>query len=109
MSGPFTYYNNIPQSTDQIAQSQPQILNNFGSIMSIIDVNHGDFATAVAGQHTYVQMTQQASVPSVGPNPDVGLYNFPDSNSINQMWVRKSDGTPDVPMTQYSAAVPGYA
>jgi|GEM_PF-2795012 hypothetical protein len=109
MSGPFTYFPNIPQATDQIANSQPQILNNFGSIQSIIDVNHGDFATNVAGQHTYVQMTLQASRPISNPG-DVGLYNFPDSTPTNQMWVRSSDGNlaHDVPMTKASLANPGY-
>lgn len=109
MSGPFTYFPNIPLATDQIAQSQPQILNNFGSIMSIIDVNHGDFATNVAGQHTYVQMTKQTMVPVSNPG-DVGLYNFPDSTPTNQIWVRNSDGNlaHDVPMTKASLANPGY-
>lgn len=105
MSGPFTYFNNIPQATDIIAQSQPQLLSNFGSIMSIIDVNHGDFATAVAGQHKYVQMPVQASPPALLAG-EVGLYNFPVSG-INQMFVRKSDTT-SVPMTQASLARPGY-
>jgi hypothetical protein len=109
MSGPYTYYPTIPQATDQISNSQPQIQNNFTSIMSLIDVNHGDFATSVAGQHTYVQMTNQSMVPAVN-NPDVGLYNYSQGGpGNNQMWVRKADGTPDVPMTASSQANVGWA
>lgn len=105
MSGPFTYYPTIPAATDQISNSQPQIQNNFGSIMSLIDVNHGDFATNVAGQHNYVQMPQQGSVPATLAG-EVGLYNYPGTGG-NQMWVRKSDTT-SIPMTQASLALPGY-
>jgi hypothetical protein len=105
MSGPYTYFPTIPQATDQISNSQPQIQNNFGSIMSLIDVNHGDFATNVAGQHNYVQMPQQGSPPATLAG-EVGLYNFPGTGG-NQMWVRKSDTT-SIPMTQASLALPGY-
>ena len=105
MSGPFTYYPTIPAATDQISNSQPQIQNNFGSIMSLIDVNHGDFATNKAGQHNYVQMPQQGSVPATLEG-EVGLYNYPGTGG-NQMWVRKSDTT-SIPMTQASLALPGY-
>lgn len=105
MSGPYTYFPTIPAATDLISNSQPQIQNNFTSIMSLIDVNHGDFATNVAGQHKYVQMPQQGSPPATLAG-EVGLYNFPGVGG-NQMWVRKSDTT-SIPMTQASLALPGY-
>ena len=104
-SGPFAYNGNIPQATDQISQSQSQLLSNFGSIQSIIDVNHGDFATNVAGQHLYTQMPVQAMKPAVNVG-EVGLYNFNTLGS-NQMMLRKSDGT-DVPITASNQAIPGY-
>lgn len=47
----FPYNGNIPQPTDLISSSQPQLLQNFGSIQSLIDVNHLDFLNANAGKH----------------------------------------------------------
>lgn len=47
----FPYNNAIPQPNDLISQSQPDILTNFASINSIIDINHIDFANANAGKH----------------------------------------------------------
>lgn len=105
MSGPFGYSPAIPQATDIIAQSQPQLLQNAGSIMSIIDVNHGDFATTVAGQHNYVQMYLQLAAPALLAG-EVGLFNLNVAGN-NEMVVRKSD-TKDVPMTKSNQAQPGY-
>lgn len=106
MAGPFPYSNNIPQSTDQISQSQSLLLQNFQSIKLLVDQNHGDFSTGLAGQHTYVQIPQTV-VPGVTPN-EVGLYNV-QLNSVNQMWIRKADGTPDVPITASNQAQQGWA
>lgn len=105
MSGPFGYNPSIPQATDIIAQSQPQLLQNASSVMSIMDVNHGDFATAVAGQHNYVQMYLQGAAPAVNVG-DVGLFNLAVAGT-NEMNVRKSDGT-NVPMTKANLNLPGY-
>jgi hypothetical protein len=99
------YNGNIPQPTDIPAQSQSQILTNFGSIQAIIDVNHADFGAATAGQHNYVQMPVQASAPAVNVG-DVGLYNLLSGGS-NQMFLRKSDGT-SIPLTQATLNTPGY-
>lgn len=52
----FTYYEDIPQSTDIISESQPQILQNFTSIDSILNVDHYTFesSTNTDGQHKQV-------------------------------------------------------
>jgi len=99
------YNNNIPQPTDIPAQSQPQILTNFASIQSIIDVNHADFGAATAGQHNYVEMPVQPAAPAVTIG-EVGLYNLL-LTGVNEMFVRKSDGT-SIPMTKSNQALPGY-
>lgn len=110
MSGPYTYFPTIPAATDQISNSQPQIQNNFGSIMSLIDVNHGDFASPVAGQHNFVQMPNQNPTRPTSNIGDVGLYNFPGTGG-NQIWVRTptANEANDIPMTQGSKALPGYS
>lgn len=106
MSGPFGYNPAIPQATDQISQSQPKLLQNAGSIMSILDVNHGDFASNIAGQHNYVQMPPQSAPPGTIAG-EVGLYNYTDG-TINQMWVRREDTT-SIPMTKANLNLPGYS
>lgn len=49
-----TYYSSIPQSTDVIANSQPQILTNFASIGSWTGIDHYAFGTAKDGWHKTV-------------------------------------------------------
>lgn len=105
MAGPFPYTNNTPQSTDQISQTQPLIQQNFASIQTLLLQNHGDFTTAVAGQHNYVQMPVQAVAPAVTAG-EVGLYNLLNVG-VNEMFVRKSNGT-SIPMTKSDLNLPGY-
>lgn len=106
MAGPFPYTNNTPQSTDQISQTQVPIQQNFASIQTLIQQNHGDFTTAVAGQHNYVQMPAQSGAPGVTPG-EVGLYNLLNAG-VNEMFIRKSDGT-SVPLAKASLNLPGYS
>ncbi len=106
MAGPFPYTNNTPQSTDQISQTQVPIQQNFASIQTLIQQNHGDFTTAVAGQHNYVQMPVQSVAPGVTAG-EVGLYNLLNAG-VNEMFIRKSDGT-SVPLAKASLNLPGYS
>lgn len=54
----FSYNANIPQSTDNPADSQGQMLTNFGSIYNILGVDHFTFGsmTATDGQHQQVTL-----------------------------------------------------
>lgn len=71
---PASSYNpNIPQPTDQISVSQGQILLNFQSLQSWLDVNHVDYASVNAGKHSFVQFPVQSPVPTTGAS-EVGLY-----------------------------------
>lgn len=73
MSVPSDYNPNIPQSTDLLSVSQSNILNNFGALQALIDVNHVDFAATGAGKHTFVEMPVQSPVPTT-VGGEVGLY-----------------------------------
>lgn len=90
-----TYNANIPQPTDQISQSQDQILQNFQSIQSLIDVNHVDFASGDQGKHKWVTMPVQGAIPPAGSGfaaGEIGLYNAVDTfNSKNELYVNKTN------------------
>ncbi len=73
MPVPSDYNALIPQPTDDPSISQGQILNNFGAIKSLIDINHVDFAAIGAGKHTFVEMPVQSPVPTT-IGGEVGLY-----------------------------------
>lgn len=69
-----TYYSNIPQGTDDPSQSQPLLLANFGGVDTLIDINHASFASADAGKHTLLTLTNQAT-PSNPPTDQLNIYN----------------------------------
>lgn len=74
MPVPAASYNpNIPQATDQLSNSQGQILNNFGAIMTLIDQDHVDFAAAGAGKHNQITFPTGAPADTIAP-PDIGFY-----------------------------------
>jgi hypothetical protein len=58
------YTANIPQSGDQISQSQPLILANFQSLQDAQDRNHVALSDTVnRGKHNFVEMPAQGSTP----------------------------------------------
>lgn len=87
MAGPFTYAL-IPQATDQLSVSQGQILTNFTSIQSLIDVDHVDFSSVDAGKHNQVTLVRNGSAPTFGAT-EFALFNAPEIPVPNtlQMWI----------------------
>jgi hypothetical protein len=73
MPVPSDYKPAIPQATDLLSQSQLDLLNNFGAIQALVDINHSDFANPNAGKHNFVEMPVQSPVPTTAGN-EVGLY-----------------------------------
>jgi len=62
------YDNSIPQASDKIKDSQPQILANFAGIKTLVDINHVTFDDPDEGKHKYVSMPEQAAAPTVAAN-----------------------------------------
>jgi hypothetical protein len=73
MPVPSDYDPNIPQPTDQLSVSQADILNNFGALQAMLDINHVDFANAGAGKHFFIELPVQLVAP-VTAGGEVGLY-----------------------------------
>jgi hypothetical protein len=90
-----TYNANIPQPTDQISQSQDQILQNFQSIQNLIDVNHVDFASGDQGKHKWVTMPVQGAIPPSGSgfaSGEIGLYNATNATTtVSELYINKTD------------------
>jgi hypothetical protein len=85
MPGPYTYLATIPQPGDLLSSSQPQILTNFASIKSLIDVDHVDFNSSDAGKHNQVTFPVQLLTPSFS-GTEYGLWNETDG-AVNQLWL----------------------
>lgn len=67
------YNANIPQATDQLSQSQLDLLNNFQSINTFVNVNHVGFNVANQGKHKFVEFPVQSPAPTTIAG-EVGLY-----------------------------------
>lgn len=111
----FTYFNNIPQPTDQLSTSQPDLLTNFASIQGLIDIDHVDFASADAGKHAKVTFPVQAVAPTFAAG-EFGLYNKSDglNNQLNLVNPNALVGLVSITSTNSfnivtSAPAPGYA
>lgn len=61
------YNNAIPQPTDQLNQSQNDILNNFIEIDNFVNTDHGPFNGVTQGMHVKVSLP-------VGPNPPTNPF-----------------------------------
>ena len=99
------YNGNIPQATDQISQSQSQILDNFTAIQTVVAVNHVTFddPSGNQGKHKWVSFPVQASAPAFAAGEE-GLYSLAynnNTNTKNELFVHKqtSSGTQDIPCT----------
>jgi len=68
-----TYNPSIPQPTDFISDSQPQILNNFTALNSVFSRNHVAFDVATnSGNHKFVELRNTAAIPAPIPALNAG-------------------------------------
>ncbi len=85
------YQSMIPQATDQISDSQQDLLENFESIQPAFDQNHMDFNAGadIAGQHTFVQLNGQTAWPAIGSFPgSVGFW----ANAAHAVFLHNAAG-----------------
>lgn len=96
------YSNTIPQATDQLSQSQLQLLNNFMAIQTYLAVNHVTFNTADMGKHVFVEFPLQTMAPTFVAG-ETGLWNQNFATSTqNETYIRTNfagGGVDAVPMT----------
>lgn len=104
-----TYYNNIPQASQRLKDSQPQILTNFESLKSFVDVNHETFSSDPNfGKHKFLQMPERTSAPTTATN-EMGFYTKEGSLSgVSEMFIRRENDGAQLNLTEAVAASPGY-
>lgn len=93
------YNPNIPQPSNQLSQSQSDMLQNFTALQTLIDVNHVDFSDGDdQGKHKWVTFPLQESAPSFNAG-EVGLYNLNfATTSTNELFLNSQNGT-NIPTT----------
>ncbi len=102
---PALAYNDTPQATDPINQTQAPIRTNFQNIRALLGVNHVDFADADNGKHKFVTFPVQGAAP-VFLAGEVGLYNkaaVAPFGTFNELFIHKlttaGTATADIPFT----------
>lgn len=100
------YQSNIPQANQLLSVSQLDLLNNFGAIESLIDIDHADFQHVNAGKHNRVSLPVQATSPLIGALAfaagEVGLYSFLNPTTAkNELYINKTNnsGIVQIPAT----------
>lgn len=104
------YNNNIPQPTDLLSTSQPQLLTNFASIQTAFSVNHIpiDDGSGDQGKHRFVNMPVQVGTPATALTEGT-LYtrNSAATGRLECWFVRGSGG--DVPFTEGQSIANGWS
>ena len=93
--------NDVPQSSQSLADTQNPIRQNFSTIDTAFEVDHVAYGAAGQGQHAKVSMPVQASAPSFGAGL-VGIYNLLNATTnTNEAYIHKITGatTVDIPFT----------
>lgn len=105
------YNNAIPQPTDQLSQSQVDILGNFSTLYTYLNVNHADFGSGNDGKHIYVEFVNQTAGPPpiAFPAGEIALYSFLNpTTTINQLYLNNSTGN-QIPIDAASLMANGYS
>lgn len=110
------YNQAIPQSTQRLKDSQPQLLANFQALYDFLNVNHAIFGTgsSLEGKHKWVSFPVQAAIPSPIETGEDVIYNklYNPGTNKNELYVHKqtASGTAEIPFTASilsSSASPG--
>src|ERR1700679_2519443 len=97
---PPVYEPNIPQPKDTIAEGQIDFLNNFASLYTAFMTNHVPLdAVSNAGNHTFIQMMEQASDPQTAQG-EISIYVKNVPGQTDQVFLRNQSGT-SVQLTNY--------
>jgi hypothetical protein len=67
--------NAVPQSTQNLQQTQQPILTNFSTLDSVFAIDHQSYGTTNAGKHNKITFPLQSSAPTFLTG-EFGLYNF---------------------------------
>lgn len=97
---------NIPRPTDEISQSQADLLGNFQAINTLVNVNHEDFGDPNEGKHKFVQMPEQGAGPGTGAN--IGAIYTKDVAGVTQLFYQDSNAKESQLTDNASETTSGY-
>jgi len=104
-----SYNQNIPQSTDQLSQSQADLLNNFAAIYSLIGINHVNFNVANQGKHNFVSMPVQLADPGTLAT-ELALYTKTSTLSSNpECFIQRQSNGIAIEFTSATQASNGWS
>lgn len=99
------YSNQIPRATDQLNDSQLDLLNNFIAIQNLIGVNHIDFNLGVeSGKHSEVTLPYKAAPTATGANEASLFANLSPYSSLiagnnGSLFWKSQNNTGTIPLT----------
>jgi hypothetical protein len=91
------YNPNIPQATDNLSTSQGQILNNFGQLDTIFDIDHYKFDdnnTAARGMHRQIDFPATRSDPTLAGT--AGMVYTKNISSVAELFFANSSATASI-------------
>lgn len=102
------YLPNIPQGTDKVKQSRPQIQTNFADIQDWTAVDHQTFGTNFEGTHSQVTLIAGAatSAPAAG-QVQLNSQVFA-ASGIPELYFRNGTTGLDFPISAANASAAGY-
>lgn len=97
------YNENIPQPSDKLKNSQPQLLANFQAIDTVVTVNHVTFddPSGDQGKHKFVTFPRQSGDPVTGTT-EINMYTKLNATTArSEIYVKNGTGTA-IPITASS-------
>lgn len=92
------YSNNIPKPTDQLNDSQLDLLNNFIAIQNLVGINHINFNVPDQGKHSQVTLPSIPNANVAAPTPtgpsELNIYTrvSANTNAPELTWQRQNAG-----------------
>ncbi len=107
MSGPFN--DTIPNGTDPMQLSCPQLRTNFTQIFNAFGENHvqlTDLGDPTTGMHTQLELVRQGSDPATGSD-EVALYSKTGVGGAPQVFFRPSSSGTPIQMSSFGVVSTG--
>ena len=103
------YQQNIPQASDRLKDSQADLLANFQSIKTLIDVNHVTFDATGEGKHKFVSLPEQGAAPTTLAN-ELAVYSAQGAvNSVADLFFRRESDGSQINMTEGGLVTNGWS
>jgi len=102
MTQPTSYDPLVPEKpTESLAQTQPELLNNFQQLYNVFSVNHIPLDTMItAGNHMIVELFQRDSAPQTNVS-QLSVYSKDVEGQTDQTFIRMQGNGQEIQFTNY--------